>query len=181
MSWSLFMWSKLRSWVLFKTRHFESTKSKGHFICFYGAFATRLHRDASRGSWCAFLIRLACVGTKQHTAEVGYFWLISTLHPHTSWHSCIRLRLPSREQAGEKDEQQQQQQQEEKRSSFVAASGKWKEMIRAPLKGNHPLCLLKADFFWTVNVAAAPTCHEETCYFNKRQPGHKNPAKETSC
>lgn len=36
----------------------------------------------------------------------------------------------------------------------MAASGKWEEMIRAPLKRNHPLCLLKADFFFsTVNVA----------------------------
>lgn len=86
------------------------SRTKGTYvICFYRACAIRLYRDVSIGSWCASLIRLARVGTKQHTAEVGYFWLISTLHPHTSWHSCIRLRLPSREQAGEKDEQQQQE------------------------------------------------------------------------
>lgn len=133
-------------------------------MCFCGTCAIRLQRDVSIGSWCASLIRLARVGTKQHTAEVGYFWLISTLHPHTSWHSCIKLRLPSREQAEEKDEQQQQ---EKKRGSFVAASGKWEEMIRASLKRNHPLCLLKADFFLT--VSSAPTFHGVTCYFNKRQ------------
>lgn len=123
-------------------------QKKTYLICFYRACAVRLHGDVCIGSRCASLIRLARDGMKRHTAEVGYFWLISTLHPHTSWHSCIRLRLPSREQAGEKDEQQQRQQEKKRRGSFVAASGKWEEMIRAPLKRNHPLCLLKADFFF---------------------------------
>lgn len=91
------------------TTHQTLAEKGTRWICFYRACAIRLHRDVSIGSWCAFLIRLVRIGTRQHTAEVGYFWLISTLHPHTSWHSCIRLRLPSREQAGEKDEQQRQQ------------------------------------------------------------------------
>lgn len=51
------------------------------------------------------------------------------------------------------------------RGGFVAASGKWEEMIRAPLKRNHPLCLLKADFL----TVAAITSHGEMCYVNKRQ------------
>lgn len=154
-----------RKWA----RRVHPTKAT-HLSCSGRACAIRLQRDVSTGSWCACLIRLVCVGTKRHTAEVGYFWLISTLHPHTSWHSCIRLRLPSREQPGEKDEQQQQQE-KRRRGSFVAASGKREEMIRAPLKRNHPLCLLKADFFNSCR-SCAPIFHGETCYFNKRQLAH---------
>lgn len=63
--------------------HIPETKET-YVIGFYRACALQLHRDVSIDSWCASLIRLERVGTKQHTAEVGYFWLISTLHPHTS-------------------------------------------------------------------------------------------------
>lgn len=67
-----------------KRTHRVTLTNNTYLICFYRACAIRLHRDARQGSWCASLIRLARVGTKQHTAEVGYFWLISTLHPRTS-------------------------------------------------------------------------------------------------
>ncbi len=55
-----------------------------------------------------------------------------------------------------------------KRGSFVAASGKWEKMIRAPLKRNHPLCLLKTDFFLTVNVAQLQHSMEKLAILIKR-------------
>lgn len=135
----------------------NSTKET-YLICFYRAFAIRLQSDVSVGSWFASLIRLARVGTKQHTAEVGYFWLISTLHPHTSWHSCIRLSLPSREQAEEKDEQQQQQGKKERQ-----LCGSLWEMGRddkSLFEEKSSIIFTEGRFFSTVG---------ETCYFDKKQ------------
>lgn len=76
-----------------------------------------------------------------------------------------------------RDEQRRRREEEEwrggeERRGFVVASGKWEEMIRASLKRNQPLCLLRADFFLSFFFffAAQLTMFQEVaCYFNKRE------------
>lgn len=52
------------------------------------------------------------------------------------------------------------------RGSLVAACGKWEEMIKAALKRNYPLCLLRAQFL-TVRAKLQWQCIEKLAIFKK--------------